>query len=337
MHDDLQALIDHAGSGSRLWPVPVKPAELSLRALELARLSPLAEWHYKTAHKDSFVSIEKARELLGWEPRLSNAETLCATYDWYLAHLDAMRGAGTTHRVPVGPAGARAAQADRLIRSLRRLRACRATRSRTGSRSRAVSSLRCWDPRDAPLLKDAVDSSLEHLREWMPWAHDEPEELAEKVVLLRRFRGNFDLGQDFVFGIFSPDESEVLGGTGLHTRTGEGAFEIGYWVRANRTRHGIATAATAALTRAGIEVGGADRIEIHVDPGNEPSLRIPRRLGFHEEGLLRRRLPAHEGPRRDAVIFSLLAEDLAASPAAQIRFEAFDCRGLPLAGPESRD
>ena len=100
VRDDLQALIDHAGSGSRLFPVPVAPAELSLRALELARLSPLAEWHYKTAHKDSFVSIDRARDLLGWEPRLSNAETLCATYDWYLEHLADMRGAGTTHRVP---------------------------------------------------------------------------------------------------------------------------------------------------------------------------------------------------------------------------------------------
>jgi nucleoside-diphosphate-sugar epimerase len=100
VRDDLQALIDHAGSGSRLLPVPVTPAELSLRALELARLSPLAEWHYKTAHKDSFVSIDRARELLGWEPQLSNAETLCATYDWYLEHLADMRGAGTTHRVP---------------------------------------------------------------------------------------------------------------------------------------------------------------------------------------------------------------------------------------------
>jgi len=100
VRDDLQALIDHAGSGSRLQPVPVGPTEVALRALELARLSPLAEWHYKTAHKDSFVSIERARELLGCEPRLSNAETLCATYDWYLEHLDEMRSAVTTHRVP---------------------------------------------------------------------------------------------------------------------------------------------------------------------------------------------------------------------------------------------
>ena len=100
VRDDLQALVDHAGSGSRLQPVPIAPAELALRALELARLSPLAEWHYRTAHKDSYVSIERARELLGWEPRLSNAETLCATYDWYREHLDEMRDAGTTHRVP---------------------------------------------------------------------------------------------------------------------------------------------------------------------------------------------------------------------------------------------
>src|SRR5262249_38674415 len=53
VREDLQALIDHAGSSSRLTPIPVKPAELTLRALELLRVSPLAEWHYKTAHRDS--------------------------------------------------------------------------------------------------------------------------------------------------------------------------------------------------------------------------------------------------------------------------------------------
>jgi nucleoside-diphosphate-sugar epimerase len=100
VRDDLGALCAHAGSGARLRSIPARPAELVLRGLELARLSPLAEWHYKTAHRDSFVSIDKARELLGWEPRLSNAETLCATYDWYLEHRETMRSAGMTHRVP---------------------------------------------------------------------------------------------------------------------------------------------------------------------------------------------------------------------------------------------
>jgi nucleoside-diphosphate-sugar epimerase len=100
VRDDLQALIDHAGSSSRLTKVPVRPAEIALRALELARLSPLAEWHYKTAHRDSFVAIDRAEEVLGWVPKRSNAEALCRTYDWYLEHRESLAKAGVTHRVP---------------------------------------------------------------------------------------------------------------------------------------------------------------------------------------------------------------------------------------------
>src|SRR5207302_4690668 len=100
VRSDLQELIDHAGSSSRLRPVPAKPAELALRVLELLRLSPLAEWHYRTAHKDSFVDVTKAQKLLGWQPRLSNRDALIETYDWYLANRERVGGVGVTHRVP---------------------------------------------------------------------------------------------------------------------------------------------------------------------------------------------------------------------------------------------
>ena len=102
VREDLGALIGHAGSASRLRPVPARPAEVALRALEVLRLSPLAEWHYRTAHRDSFVDVAKAGRLLGWTPRLSNEDALCRTYDWYLANRasDGSRRVGTTHRVP---------------------------------------------------------------------------------------------------------------------------------------------------------------------------------------------------------------------------------------------
>src|ERR671930_101811 len=100
VRSDLEGLIAHAGPGSRLRPLPPMPAELVLRALELARLSPLAEWHYRTAHRDSFVDVSKAQRLLGFSPRLSNAEALCETYDWYLTNRERLRSAGVTHRVP---------------------------------------------------------------------------------------------------------------------------------------------------------------------------------------------------------------------------------------------
>jgi nucleoside-diphosphate-sugar epimerase len=83
-----------------LTSFPAKPAEIGLRLLELLHVSPLAEWHYKTAHRDSFVAIDRAEEVLGWVPKRSNAEALCRTYDWYLEHRESLAKAGVTHRVP---------------------------------------------------------------------------------------------------------------------------------------------------------------------------------------------------------------------------------------------
>ncbi len=193
--------------------------------------------------------------------------------------------------------------------------------------------MRCWEPVDAPLSKEAVDSSLEHLRPWLPWAHELPMPLEETVELLRRFRGDFDLGQNFIYGIFSRDESEVLGGTGLHTRRGEGVFEIGYWIRAGRAGEGLTTEATAALTRVAFEVCEVERVEIRADPENGPSLAIPRKLGFVEEGTLRGTFHASGKPlRADAVVLALLREELEGTPSAGARLEAFDAVGNRVLG-----
>jgi RimJ/RimL family protein N-acetyltransferase len=189
--------------------------------------------------------------------------------------------------------------------------------------------IRCYEPRDAPLLKEAIDSSLEHLGPWMPWTADEPQTLEEKTDLLREFRSAFDASENFTYGIFSSDETEQVGATGLHPRIGPGGLEIGYFVRASAIRQGIATESSAALTRVGFEVCEADRIEIRIDPRNQASFGIPRKLGFLEEATLRRRLPSREGERlRDVTIFTLFREDFDPVIAPGIR--AFDARGERL-------
>lgn len=191
--------------------------------------------------------------------------------------------------------------------------------------------VRCWEPRDAPLLKEALDSSLEHLKPWMPWAHDEPQPLEEKVRLLRRFRGEFDLGRNFVYGLLDTDEATVVGGAGLHPRIGEGGLEIGYWIRADRVRRGLATEAAAALTRVAFDVCGADRVEIRVDPANAASLGVPRRLGFREEATLLRRLPGRPSETlRDVTIFTVFRDDPAAAAIGGDELEAYDSVGARL-------
>jgi RimJ/RimL family protein N-acetyltransferase len=189
--------------------------------------------------------------------------------------------------------------------------------------------VRCWEPRDAPLLKEAIDESIEHLRPWMAWARHEPQTLDEKIELLRTFRGSFDLGTDFVYGIFSRDESAVVGGSGLHLRAEEGSLEIGYWLRVSETGKGYMTEAVSALTQSAFAWCDVERVDIRVAPTNQASLKVARGLGYVEEAVLRRRgdPPAEGAERGDVVVFSLLAEELAGSPAAAVAFSAYDAAG----------
>ncbi|MEJ5314189.1 MULTISPECIES: NAD(P)-dependent oxidoreductase [Anaerolinea] len=102
MRQDYQAVLDEAGFGKRIIPFPAGPVVLALKILEALNLSPLYPWIYETASKDSFVSIEKARRVLNFQPRYSNRDALLRNYRWYLANKDSLvhSGEGVTHRVP---------------------------------------------------------------------------------------------------------------------------------------------------------------------------------------------------------------------------------------------
>lgn len=183
--------------------------------------------------------------------------------------------------------------------------------------------LRCYNPSDAPLLATAITESIEHLLPWMPWAAAEPEPLQAKIERLRRFRAQFDLGQDFIYGIFNPQEKRLLGGTGLHPRIGNNALEIGYWIHKDFVGRGYATETAAALTKVAFEVNGVERVEIHCAVENLRSAAVPRKLGFHHEATLKNRSYAH-GRQCDQMVWTLFAKDYPSSPAAQLEIAAYD-------------
>ena len=102
MKQDYQAVMDEAGFGKRIIPFPAGPVILILKLLEALHLSPLYPWIYETASKDSFVSIEKAQQILDFRPQFSNQDALLRNYRWYLQNKDllSVAGDGVTHRQP---------------------------------------------------------------------------------------------------------------------------------------------------------------------------------------------------------------------------------------------
>lgn len=101
MAEDYQAVLDYAGFGKKITGLPAEPAIWLLRILEELNLSPLYKWVYETASKDSFVSIEKAEEKLGYAPKFSNKDALLRNYQWYLDNLAKFdKQSGVSHRVP---------------------------------------------------------------------------------------------------------------------------------------------------------------------------------------------------------------------------------------------
>jgi nucleoside-diphosphate-sugar epimerase len=101
MKEDYQAVLDEAGFGKKISGFPAGPVIWTLRVLEAMKLSPLYKWVYETASEDSFVSIEKAERVLGFDPKYSNKDALVRNYRWYLEHLPEFENAsGVSHRVP---------------------------------------------------------------------------------------------------------------------------------------------------------------------------------------------------------------------------------------------
>ena len=189
--------------------------------------------------------------------------------------------------------------------------------------------IRCYHPSDVQMLADSISENVEHLKPWMPWVHAEPEPIEEKEKRLKRFRGMFDLNQDYVYGIFNPEETRLLGGTGLHTRLGESELEIGYWIDKDHVNQGLVTESTCALIKVAFEIIRVHRLEIHCDPGNFASAAIPRKLGFTHEGTLRAKTRFLER-WSDSMIWSLLEHEYSDSPASKAEIEVFDAVGHRL-------
>ena len=190
--------------------------------------------------------------------------------------------------------------------------------------------IRCYQPADALMMHSAIVGSLDHLRPWIPWARQEPRELDWMLSFIRMFRGQFDLGQDAVYGIFDKTETEQIGGTGLHNRIGKDAREIGYWINVRHINNGYATEAVRALIRIGFEIENLSRLEIRCVPENWASRRIPQRLGFRHEMTLRANSTDGDGQPADLMVWALNRREYEEGEGDHLPLHAYDFMGRPI-------
>jgi nucleoside-diphosphate-sugar epimerase len=102
MRATLQALVDHAQTGSRVRSLPVAPARFGMHALATLGLAPFAPYHWLLYSESLFFDVTKARTELGWEARHSNASMVIESYEWFRAHRKvADDGARSHHQSPV--------------------------------------------------------------------------------------------------------------------------------------------------------------------------------------------------------------------------------------------
>ncbi|MDO8620951.1 MAG: NAD(P)-dependent oxidoreductase [Candidatus Levybacteria bacterium] len=99
--NDLQEVFDVANSGSKIFPMSAFFLKKALWFFEKIGVSPLYQWVYDTADKDSFVSIEKIKKTLKWKPEYSNSQALVKSYRWYLKNYKKIKSktSGVTHTV----------------------------------------------------------------------------------------------------------------------------------------------------------------------------------------------------------------------------------------------
>ncbi|MDG6106285.1 NAD-dependent epimerase/dehydratase family protein [Dactylosporangium aurantiacum] len=94
LREDFQAVLDAAGHGRRVVGVPARPAVAVLSLLQRVRLSPVYGRLLYKLLADSYVSIAKAQDRLGYAPAYSNRDTILATYAWWREQLHAPTGDG---------------------------------------------------------------------------------------------------------------------------------------------------------------------------------------------------------------------------------------------------
>jgi ribosomal-protein-serine acetyltransferase len=150
-------------------------------------------------------------------------------------------------------------------------------------------------------LFELVDANRAYLSQWLPWVPriKAPEDEFAQLQKWHKKKQNWIIYQN----------DRMIGTVGLvHMEEDAKLVEFGYWMSAEFAGRGIMMRAVRVLEKMLFESGDWHRIEIRCDPENIASRRIPEKLGYKLDGILRQEFPLR-GELRDTMVFSKLEQE----------------------------
>lgn len=163
-------------------------------------------------------------------------------------------------------------------------------------------------PGDGVCLNEAIIETYDQLRDTMPWAQHKPT-INDSEEFVRLAAANWILKNDtepyLPLFIFDRSTNLFLGAIGFHhIKWHVPVCEIGYWLRASYQKKGIMTEAANALTRYAFDELLMERVEIRCDITNASSKKIPERLGFIREAVLKKHRRNIDGNISDTLLYA---------------------------------
>lgn len=149
----------------------------------------------------------------------------------------------------------------------------------------SATYMKLLEPQDSDKLYQLIDSSREHLRQWLPWVdHNTTVEHSRQFIqhTLNQFASN----NGFTAGIWY--QGALAGIIGFHKIDWSNrSTSLGYWLGEEYTGLGLMQKAVSkSLDYAFLELR-LNRVEIRSAIGNVRSRRIPEKLNFTHEGTIR--------------------------------------------------
>jgi RimJ/RimL family protein N-acetyltransferase len=157
---------------------------------------------------------------------------------------------------------------------------------------------------DAPAIAAACGDP--EIVRWIPVPV--PYDLEDARSFIAATAEAWSTGRELVFGIAERASGILVGTIGLR-RTEPFRSSVGYWIAPQARRRGYATRAVRLVAAWAFREPGLARLELYTLVGNDASGAVAVAAGFMREGVLRRYL-SFRGERVDAVMYSLLREEL---------------------------